>query len=254
MKKILIRPMDNQTGKGYGVMKPMGLSLLLIAAGISNSLAEQAVTGKIVIDDVIYDDSNSQTIRGSGVMGQENRQVGEFSSVVVDGSVELHYQRSSKAYVKVSGDQNLIPIITTTNKNGVLLINSTRSYQPLLPLLVEVGSPTLKALTLEGSGDTQLKDMDGSDFRLDLNGSGHVSLQGKVDRVSLNIDGSGDVNAKNMTSQTTEIKITGSGDITTTTRRSLNASITGSGNVSYYGHPGQVVKDVTGSGDISPGD
>jgi hypothetical protein len=254
MKKMTQQQMDKQNKTRHAVVEQISLWMLLAVAWIYPTWAGQSVTGKIVIDGVIYGESNTQVIKGSGVMGQEKRQVDEFHSVIIEGGVDVHYQRSQKVQVEVTGDQNLLPIIKTQTRAGILTISSTGSYQPQLPLAVEISGPHLKAITMDGAGDIVLKNVDENDLKVELNGSSHVLANGKVDRLSVSLNGSGDVDAKNLISGQADMSIAGSGEIDITAKQVLSVTITGSGDVNYYGHPEQIEKQILGSGEVQSGD
>lgn len=254
MKKLTKQLMERQHNTRHALLEPAGLWLLLLVAGINPTWAGQSVTGKIVIDDVIYGDGNIQTVRGSGVMGREIRQVGAFHSVVIEGGVDVHYQRSQTMQVSITGDQNLLPLIKTQTRAGILTISSTGSYQPQLPLVVEIRGPRLQAISLEGSGDTVLNDVDENSLKLELNGSGQLRADGKVDRLAVSLNGSGDVDATNLVTGQADMTIEGSGSIDITAPQALTAKISGSGDVNYYGRPEKIEKQLTGSGEVQPGD
>jgi putative autotransporter adhesin-like protein len=50
------------------------------------------------------------------------------------------------------GEDNLLPLVTTQVKNGRLVIGASRGFKTTLPMRVDVTVPTLKAITLAGSG------------------------------------------------------------------------------------------------------
>jgi hypothetical protein len=254
MKKMAKQQMDKQNKTRHAVVEQISLWMLLAVIGVNSTWAGQAVTGKIVIDNVIYGDGNTQVIKGSGVMGQEKCQVDEFHSVIIEGGVDVHYQRSQNVQVNITGDQNLLPFIKTQTSAGILTISSTKSYQTQLPLVVEISSPHLKAITMGGAGNSILNDLDENDLKLELNGSGKVHADGKVDRFSVSLNGSSAVDAKNLISERADMSITGSGDIDITSKQSLNVTIIGSGDVNYYGHPEQIEKQILGSGEVRAGD
>jgi hypothetical protein len=79
-------------------------------------------------------------------------------------------------------------------------------------------------------------------------------VDGKAERFAIILNGSGDVDAKNLISRDADVTITGSGNIGVTAKQSLSVTLTGSGDVNYYGHPVRLEKELTGSGEVRPGD
>ncbi|MEQ1558280.1 MAG: head GIN domain-containing protein [Methyloglobulus sp.] len=228
--------------------------LFLTATVIHSAWAGQVVTGKIIIDGVIVGDGNNQVVNGSAIMAHEKRQVGAFDRVITEGSIDIRYQQSAVTNVEISGDQTILPLIKIEANAGLLRISSTESYQSRLPIVVTMSAPHIKQLTMNGAGDAELNDLDEDEFKLELNGSGNVVANGRAGEVIVKIDGSGDVNAKNLISQKADVSINGSGNLALTTSQYLKTNLVGSGDVTYYGHPKQVEKQMNGSGEIKSGD
>jgi Putative auto-transporter adhesin, head GIN domain len=95
--------------------------------------------------------NNPSNIQGSGIAKTEKRAVASFDSLDVNcvGSIEVHSQGQKS--LEISGDDNIIPFITTEVKNGTLYIRSGvdtilgKNYRSLYPL------PILKSSSLMGS-------------------------------------------------------------------------------------------------------
>ncbi len=253
------RQCENQRPDKLHMLMTGGLALALSVSGFSSARAEnyrsgQAVTGKIVIDGVVYGEGAQQFSKGSGDFGRDKRQLETFHSVKVLGGVDINYRRDPVQRVEITGDRNLLPLIKTQVSRGILTIGSAKSYQTQLPLTVELNGPVLKAMTMKGAGDIALSNLDEASLSLELNGSGDVTAQGRVGYLVVKLTGSSDVDAKRLISNQAEISLTGSGDLDVTVREFLKVQILGSGDVTYYGNPATIDKRVIGSGDIRSGD
>ena len=66
----------------------------------------------------------------------------------------------------------------------------------------------------------------------------------------ISIAGSGNYKGEELKSTNTKVEIAGSGNVTTHATNKLDASIAGSGSITYAGDPSSVEKDVAGSGSI----
>lgn len=227
---------------------------LLLLAGAIQPAAGESYIGKIVIDGVVMGENSSNVRKGSGVMGSDKRKIDTFQSIRVQGGVNVNYHRSQTVAAEVTGDENLLPIIKVQVSHGDLIISSTESYQTQLPLTVELSSPGLTEVTLDGAGDLNLKDLNGKSLKLNINGSGNANAEGKVQDFSVRVSGSGDVSAKNLNTEDADLQITGSGNIRTTVTGTLKATIIGSGGVTYFGSPKKVEPQIIGSGDVEAGD
>ncbi|MGH8559428.1 MAG: head GIN domain-containing protein [Methylococcales bacterium] len=252
---IQIHYLDNRQKQSLLSSFRWGFLGITFACGIVYpAMAGQSVTGKIIIDGVVYGEGSFQVVKGSGVLGREHRTVGDFHEVVIHGGLDVDFTRDDDVSVSLSGDDNLLKVITTDVKLGVLHIGSKESYETKIPLLATLTAPSLSALEINGSGDVKLNDLKEKTLTLNLNGSGDVQADGSTDELSVRISGAGNMDAKQLTSDNAVIQIVGSGDMEVNVKDSLDVSIIGSGNVTYYGNPKSVEPKIIGSGDVEAGD
>jgi hypothetical protein len=123
--------------------------------------------------------------------------------------------------------------------------------------------------TMSGSGDVkiggiteslELRQSASGDFiasnlhllstKLRMSGSGDTKLIGSTDYFELSQAGSGDFSGKDFDTETAKIKKSSSGDTRINVAKSLDISISGSGDLYYQGKPDFNNITVTGSGDI----
>ncbi|NJK86289.1 MAG: DUF2807 domain-containing protein [Bacteroidales bacterium] len=103
--------------------------------------------------------------------------------------------------------------------------------------------------TIDGSGYIE-SEVDAFSVESTIEGSGEIRLFGVTDVADMLITGSGRIRANEMDANDCYATITGSGDIYTFVFDLLDATISGSGSVYYYGNPSQVVKRISGSGNV----
>ncbi len=136
-------------------------------------------------------------------------------------------------------------------------------------LQIEVDASGAMEANVSGSGDVEVK---GSCRSLDskVSGSGKVNFSGAVaERADVNvsgsgkiladgtareikatISGSGEVLAAGLEVNKCEVRISGSGDVEINVKSELDATISGSGSVTYKGSPSQVNSHSSGSGKV----
>jgi len=133
---------------------------------------------------------------------------------------------------------------TITSGNGV------DHSLPELDFQIEVVLPNVSDLEIEGSGDIVFLDAYETSLSVNVAGSGTILLCGKVDLLNASITGSGNVCAIELKAQNAKLHVTGSGDIEANVVDSVDARVTGSGDITVYGNPVTRNSKVTGSGDI----
>jgi hypothetical protein len=107
---------------------------------------------------------------------------------------------------------------------------------------------TLEA-TISGSGDIYL-DAPGCLYTsVDISGSGKAELEGSSDKASFKIVGSGDLKAYNFPVKKADVHVSGSGTALVNVIETLNAVVSGSGDIYYIGYP-KVTYSESNSGSI----
>lgn len=211
-------------------------------------------TGKIIIDGVVVGEQNQAIIKGSGKHSEENRALPDFIKIKVIGSVDIIYNQNSATSVKITGDDNIIHLIETNVNGDTLNISTKKSYTSQLPISLQITSPDLHAVFLDGSGKFIIDNINSQQLSIDISGSSDITASGKVNNLDIQLSGSGDVNTKALDANDVTINIIGSGDLRVTAHKKLAATILGSGEISYFGNPGIIEKNIIGVGDIVRGE
>ncbi len=103
---------------------------------------------------------------------------------------------------------------------------------------------------VSGSGKVSLELASAGKVAVGVSGSGKVIASGNAKEIRTNISGSGEVLAANLQVDRCEVRISGSGDVEVNVKSELDATISGSGSVSYKGNPTQVNTHSSGSGKV----
>lgn len=197
--------------------------------------------------------SGSGTEQGSGTAAAQTRAVGAFSGVELAGSNLVAIRVGSPSSVVVHADDNLLKFVTTEVQDGRLVVGETGgSFSSKTPMRVDVTTPSLDAVTLSGSGIVAVTGIGGPSFTIAVPGSGVIRASGTTSRLDVSVDGSGDAELQGLTAKAVHATVQGSGRVAVTATESLDASIPGSGAITYGGSPAQVTTHVTGSGAVVP--
>jgi Putative auto-transporter adhesin, head GIN domain len=191
-------------------------------------------------------------IKGSGNVISKERDVADFHSIEMSGSLDVVITRGDTCKCVVKADDNIVPLIRTEVKNDQLQMNIKKSCSTQKTMTASLEMPYLESAVLSGSGDLQIREVLGDSVSLAINGSGDVTATGEVRHLAAQINGSGDLDLGKLQAVSAEISINGSGDADVWVLESLAAKVNGSGNITYSGNPPEVEKTVRGSGDIEP--
>ncbi len=241
-------------------MRQLTYSLLILATtttvcaeSIFNFGSNNTVTsGKIIINGKEVGSSGNY-LKGSGKKATVSRRVSDFRGIKITGTLDLVYTQGRHS-VKITGDENIINNIRTEVKGGVLEIYSDKHFTTDMPITVTVTSPRLDSIIIDGSSDVSLRNISSDKFLIQLKGTGDITAAGKVKSLTVDVFGSGDVNARELMADHVEAQLNGTGDLYVTALQSLNATVSGAGDIVYYGNPPVVNSNAFGVGDISSGD
>ena len=226
----------------------------------------------------IFFDSNDfhvgPTVRGSGNVVTEIRDVSDFTSIKLDYPAQVTVTQGESVSVKVEADDNLLPGLQTRVRNDTLeifyrvedgeYVNATRAVKITIVVkdlkdvdFSSAGDLTVNGLdvdsleiSISGAGSLEVNDLTANKFGVDQSGAGSMTVSGKADDFTLNISGFGSFNGKDLQTNTASVNLSGAGSATIWVEDELDANVSGVGSVNYYGSP-SVSKNVSGVGSVS---
>jgi len=186
--------------------------------------------------------------KGSGTAKTEVRPVAAFSAIELSGSFDADVS-IGPSRVELSGDDNLLPLISSEVTGDNLVLRSTENIRPSLPLVAKIAVPRLTAIKISGSGTVTLHGVTADALAVSVRGSGTVRGDGTAHQLSAVVSGSGDLELERLRAERVTVDVSGSGDVEVTADKALDVRISGSGTVKYHGNP-TVTKAISGSGDL----
>lgn len=208
----------------------------------------------------------------------QDRHLSGFNAIDAAGSFDVYITQGANESVKVDAPADVIDRVITEVDNGTLRIhNKNGSWGGWgdmwghKKVVVYVVIKQVNAIGITGSGDVYFKDgirssnlklwvsgsgdvygkVDAKNLQCNISGSGDMKLAGHAENSSVSVSGSGDFTARDLETVNTSVHVSGSGDASIYVNNDLEASVTGSGDVSYRGGPKHIMKSKSGSGDIS---
>jgi hypothetical protein len=217
----------------------LALAMLLIGTGVGLLVRPDSVSL-----------SFSTATRGSGVSATQTRTVPPFAGIDLTGLSTVNVRVGGQQAVVVHADDNLIQRVTTEVRDGRLVIAEHGSFSTRSPLRVDVTVPSLGSAALSGSGHVNVAGVRSDQFTASETGSGVLTISGAVEQLTASLSGSGSVLLGALTARDVTATLAGSGRLEVHANRILDASIPGSGQIVYGGHPTALNRDVSGSGAI----
>ena len=191
--------------------------------------------------------------RGSGVSATQARAVPPFTGVELAGASTVNVRVGGEQTVVVHADDDLIHRITTEVRDGTLVIAEHGNFSARSPLHVDVTVPALDHAALSGSGHVTIAGVRADRFTASETGSGVLTVSGAAGALTASLSGSGSVQLGALAARDVTAILAGSGQLEVHASRTLDASLPGSGQIVYTGHPTALNRNVSGSGAIVEG-
>lgn len=190
-------------------------------------------------------------VRGSGVRKTEKRDdLASFTSIETTGSFEVEVNCQKPASFEVEADDNLIPLVETEVKNGILRIRTTKGYSSSGGIIVRINVPDLESLKTTGAGKFRVSDVKNDQFEIHSTGAATVFASGQTKSLKIGSTGAGEIDAHNLRADTAEVKVTGAAGVEVSAANELDVTVSGAGRVIYSGNP-KVSKHVSGAGEVT---
>lgn len=209
---------------------------------------------------------------GSGKTVTEERAISGVDGVALSFVGDLRIKQGDEEKLVITGDDNVLPLITTEVKDGVLTIGSKSTFgiPSINDLRYDLTVRNLNSLQLSGAGSAKMdgletpelavgvsgagnlsiKDLQADRVTANLSGVGNLELAGKANRQAISLSGAGSYSGGDLETGATDITLSGLGGATVWATESLNATISGAGNIEYYGKP-EVTSKISGLGNVT---
>ncbi len=194
---------------------------------------------------------NDDVIEGSGDMETRTFDLKEFKAIELVGTMDILVEFGDKQVVEVTLDDNLFDNLELDVHGKTLEIGWDEDCDPDGDCRIRVTMKTLVEVTLKGAGDIDIKNLAGDNFAFNLHGAGGLEIDGEVDELDITLNGVGDVEARQLKAKHVKARLNGVGDVEVTATESIDARVSGVGEIDYWGEPEKEKTRVGGIGEIN---
>lgn len=203
-------------------------------------------------------------------MKKETRPIESFDKISLKDFGTLILTQGDQESLTVEADEELLPELISEVRNGKLVLGIEDDWLNRIGKVISsifdrkehkvvytVTCVDLKKISISGRCDLACDSLEVDDLSLHVSGLGdmrfdHLACQsldvhisgrgefeaaGQVNDQKLIISGSGEIEAPNLESNTAKVAISGQGNATLRVQENLAITISGLGQVNYYGHP-----------------
>jgi hypothetical protein len=190
-------------------------------------------------------------VRGNGHIKEETRNVMDFEKIDAGGAFSIRVTVGPQTSLKISAEENLLSYIRTNVKGNTLEIDTRKNISPRKEIIITITTPDLRSVDVSGANNVSVEGVKGVDFNVELSGAGSIKLKGEVEKMRAGISGAGNIDAKYLKAQDVHVSVSGAASADVYASKHLDASVSGVGNINYYGNPEDTRTNVSGVGSIS---
>jgi Putative auto-transporter adhesin, head GIN domain len=189
-------------------------------------------------------------VRGSGVRKTEKRELTPFTAIETTGAFEVEVICQKPVSFEIEADDNILPLIQTEVRDGVLHVKTTKSYSATGGVLLRISVPDLTSVKSTGAGKFHVSDVKNDNFEIDSMGAATVIASGQSKALKISSTGAGKIDAHDLRAQKAEVTVTGAAGVEVNASDELDVTVSGAGRVTYSGNP-KVNKHVSGAGQVT---
>lgn len=189
-------------------------------------------------------------IMGSGVSMTEERDLAAFSAIELAGAYEVSITCGEEQRFTITGDDNIVPLIVTEVREGMLHVKPSREISTEMPLTIVIGCESLKEFKAAGAVSADIAGVESDRLYVEINGTGSLVASGRAREVDLSVAGAASVDTNRLEAESVSVTINGAGRAGVHATSTLTATINGTGTIEYSGNPETVSQNVAGLGVI----
>jgi hypothetical protein len=187
---------------------------------------------------------------------EQSRTTAAFTAIDLKGPISIDVMAGKAPAITVRGAPAFVNMVVTEVVDGELRVYlREKGVQKIQgdPRVI-VTMPNLRKFSMEGTGETILRNVAGDRFDVQYRGAGSMAIAGTVRQLNMQAQGVGEVDARKLIAQEANVSFQGIGSVSVYASSKLEASVSGMGELTYYGHPRTINKTVAGIGSVQAGD
>jgi hypothetical protein len=231
-----------------GIMKKIGFILFLVAAVGGILLAKMFSFGTIPVH--LPTISFNQSVKGSGNLATEKRDVSGFNSVEAGGAFLVEITVGKEFSVQVQGDDNILPLVSTTVDGETLQLATEKRISTTNRIKVIITAPNIQEIAAHGASRFEVSGIDNETLTIDSGGASKVIVNGKATTLKVDMGGASQLDASALTVENVSVDGGGASYAKVSATEDLNVDVGGVSRVRYTGTPKNINKKTSGGATV----
>lgn len=164
----------------------------------------------------------------------------------IDAPVTLRFTRGDAARMTIEGPRRTIDRLRF--QNGQLSLRGhSWSHRAIV---VNITAPRIAGLEINGASDVELNGLDQPSLTIDARGAVDLDADGKVQTLTVSSHGAGDLDLEKLEARDATVRIAGVGDVDISASGTVDAAISGAGDIGLHRKPARLTSTINGVGSI----
>jgi hypothetical protein len=189
-------------------------------------------------------------VTGSGTSKSEVRPATGATEVAVTNALSVDIGPGPEAKVEISGDDNLVPLVTTEVKGNRLEIGCKKSLRSKVPMVIRVSLPTLVGASVSGASTAVVHDAKADNLKLVVEGASKLRAEGAVGQLTLEASGASDADLDQLAAERAKATLSGASEAEIAVSKALDAHLGGASTLKYRGDPPELKQEVNGASSL----
>lgn len=215
---------------------------------------------------------NNDSIKGSRNVKTENRNIDNFTKILVKNAIDCEVYQDKNFRVEVIADDNIIHKIKTEKENNTLVISCEEgNFSNLKSKLVRVYMPIVETLEATSASDIDAKtkikgnnilvkassaadisaEIESENISLEASSGSDIKVSGKAINLSTHSSSGSDINAENLLANTVNAESSSGSSTTVHPIIKLKAHASSASDIEYVNNPKTIEATETSAGDVS---
>lgn len=209
---------------------------------------------------------------GNGIRAEKKVKVeAETVNYEIEISAEINLIQGSYNQIEINTDSNFLSMIEIKQNGNTMEISSAQCLEFENNITINITSTDFEEITIEGisklstinqikTEEMEINASGSATIYLDVltekleiytSGSSETKIMGSTERLDLDLEGSSVFTGDKLNSKKAYVEISGSSNASVRCSKYLDADLSGSSSLKYFGNPDKVNTDVSGSARIS---
>jgi hypothetical protein len=189
-------------------------------------------------------------VQESGELTTESRQTAPYKEIEVAGAFDISIKAGEEFSLSLTGDEKLVSQIETKVDGDTLVIKTSKRFNSVSRIRVEIGCPSLTDITVAGANSITIGQLNEAAFNATIAGASKMKLSGEVKTLGLTIAGASKVEATELKSLNAVVDVAGASKARLNATETLALSAAGVSSIEYIGSPRITQQTVVGVSEV----